>query len=408
MMINIEQVRNDFPILTELMNDQPLVYLDSGATSLKPRQVMAAIAHYNSKKTANVHRGVYALGSEATGLYEGAREKVAAFINAKPEEVVFTKGATEALNFVAMAYGLANLKAGDEIITSELEHHSSFLPWQNVARITGAKLVTIPLDTDGRITVENFKAVLTDKTKVVAVNYVSNVMGYIAPVKELAALAHEKGAIISVDAAQAAPHIKIDVQDINADFLSITGHKMLAATGIGVLYGKYGLLKGLNPISFGGEMIDLVELEASTYKDPPYRFEAGTPPIAGAISMAAAIDYINAVGQEAIHAHELALAKYAIEGLSTIEGVNIYNKNPDVGIIPFNVADIHPHDMATIYDASGICLRAGHHCAQLLMRWLKQAATLRCSIYLYNNKADIDAMIAATAKGKEVFEHGFI
>jgi len=403
---SVDTVRKDFAILSETMNNKPLVYLDSAATSLKPRQVLEAIAYYDTKKTANVHRGVYKLASEATDLYEAARETVASFINAKSQEVVFTKGATEALNLVALSYGLHNLKPGDEIITTELEHHSSFLPWQNVAKITGAVLKFVPLDGCGRITIENFESVLSDKTKVVAINYVSNVLGYISPIKDICKLAHTKGAIVTVDAAQAAAHLKIDVIDIGCDFLALTGHKMLGPTGVGVLYGRYELLNNMQPVSFGGEMIDLVELSSSTYKDAPYRFEAGTPVISGAIGLKAAIDYIASVGLASIHNHELALVKYAIDQLKSIEDIILFNPSTDIGIISFNLDGVHPHDMATVYDVEGVCMRAGHHCAQPLMAWLKQSATLRASIYLYNTKDDIDAMIRATILGKDAFING--
>ncbi|MCL1924479.1 MAG: SufS family cysteine desulfurase [Defluviitaleaceae bacterium] len=404
--MQIQKIRDDFPILKESMNGKPLIYLDNGATSLKPLQVLEAEAVYNTKKTANVHRGVYKLSNEATELYEEARATVAKFINADYKEIVFTKGATEALNMIAMGYGLSNLKKGDEIITSELEHHSSFLPWQNVAKLTGAKLVKIPLNDEGRITIENFKKALTDKTKVVAINYVSNVMGYMAPVKEICEICSERNIITNIDAAQAAPHLKIDVRELNCDFLSFTGHKMLAPTGVGVLYGKFKNLQQMNPVNFGGEMIDLVEFENSTYKDAPFKFEAGTPVIAGAIGLKAAVDYLENIGMEKIHAHEMELRKYAISELLKIEGIKIFNENAETGIISFNVANIHPHDMATVYDSEGVCVRAGHHCAQLLMKWLKQPATLRASIYLYNTKEEIDTFIKATITGKETFEDG--
>jgi len=406
-MLDIEKIRKDFPMMDEMMNGNPLVYLDSGATSLKPKQVVEAIEYYNTKKTANVHRGVYKLSNEATDLYEGAREKVAKFIGAKSErEIVFTRGATEALNLVAMSYGLHNLKPGDEILTSELEHHSSFLPWQNVAKVTGATLKFIPLSGDGRITIENFKRVLSSKTKVVAINYVSNVMGYISPIKEICRLAHAKGAVVSVDAAQAAPHLKINVQDLDCDFLSLTAHKMLGPTGTGVLYGKFDLLNKMEPVTFGGEMIDIVEFESSTFKDAPFRFEAGTPVIAGAIGLGAAIDYLESIGLDAIHEHEAMLRDYAVSKLKKIDGVTIFNEKSDTGIISFNVDGVHPHDMATVYDAGGICIRAGHHCAQPLMKWLCQPATLRASVYVYNTKEDIDALVRATVLGKDAFING--
>ena len=401
---DVNKIRSNFPILKETMNDKPLVYLDSSATSLKPQVVMDAIQLYNTKKTANVHRGVYKLGNEATELYESTRDKLATFINSpSSDSIIMTKGATEALNLVAMSYGMTNLKPGDEIITSQLEHHSSFLPWQNVANITGAKLVFVPLTPDGRITVDNFKSVLSDKTKVVALTYISNVMGYITPVKEITSLAHKVGAVVSIDAAQASPHIKIDVTDLDCDFLSFTGHKMLGPSGVGVLYGRYSLLESMPPVHFGGEMIDLVDLEGSTYKNPPYRFEAGTPVIGSTIGLGAAIDYLSNIGFEAIHKHEMDLRAYAIEGLSKIHGVTIYNKNSDIGIITFNMDGVHPHDMASVYDNHGVCVRAGHHCTQLLMRFLKQPATLRASLYLYNTKADVDALVEATKAAKLVF-----
>ncbi|MGL4374331.1 MAG: cysteine desulfurase [Turicibacter sp.] len=406
--IDVNRIREDFPILKETMNGKTLVYLDSSATTLKPQCVIDAVNNYNAKKTSNVHRGVYKLSNEATELYEGAREKVKNLLNAsKPEEIVFTRGATSALNLVAQSYGMANLSSGDEIIVSELEHHSSFLPWQHVAKRTGAILKFIPLDKEGRITVENFESVLTDKTKVVAINYISNVLGFVTPIKEIVTLAHAKGAIVSVDAAQAAPHIKIDVQDLDCDFLSFSGHKMCGPTGVGALYGKYDLLQSMEPIEFGGEMNDIVGLESSTWKDAPYRFEAGTPVIAGAIGLGAAIDYLQAIGFDEIATHEFLLRQYAVEQLDALGGITIFNKEAKTGIISFNIDDVHPHDAATIYDTEGVCVRAGHHCAQPLMGWLCQPATLRASLYVYNTKEEVDLFIAATKKGKEFFDGVF-
>ena len=411
-MLNLEKIRDNFPILKEKMNEHPLVYLDSAATSLKPISVINSIEYYNSKKSSNVHRGVYMLSQEVTLLYEQSREKVAKFINADEREIVFTKGATESLNIIANSYGLANLKKDDEIITSELEHHSSFLPWQNIASIVGAKLVLVPLDEEGKITVDNFKSVLNNKTKIVALNYISNTMGNIAPIKEIAALAHQYGAKIIVDAAQAAPHIPIDVKDLDIDFLAITGHKMLASTGIGILYGKFHLLNSMPPVNFGGEMVEYAGLNKSTFKEPPYKFEAGTPPIAEAISLSTAIDFINDIGFESIQEHEKELRKYAIKNLKLIKGIKIFNEESDIGIINFNSYStsngnlIHPHDMASFYDAEGICIRAGHHCAQLIMKWLAQPATLRASIYLYNTKSDIDKFIKATKTARDFLDMG--
>jgi len=403
-MLDVQKIRKDFEILKHTMNGKPLVYLDSAATALKPKAVLEAMEQYNTRSSANVHRGVYKLSNDATELYEGARKTVSEFINATSEdEIVFTKGATSALNLVAMSYGLHNLKPGDEILTTELEHHSSFLPWQNVAKVTGATLKFIPLTEVGRITTENFKSVLTDNTKVVALTHISNVMGYISPIKEICELAHQKSAIVVVDAAQSAPHLKIDVQDLGCDFLALTGHKLYGPTGIGVLYGKSALLNSMEPIEFGGEMIDIVEKDNSTFKDAPFRFEAGTPPIAGAIGLAAAIDYISNLGWDNVREHELELRDYATQKMSGIEGLKIFNPLPDIGIVSFNVDMVHPHDMATVYDVNGICVRAGHHCAQPLMKWLRQPATLRATFSIYNTKKDVDALVRATIEGKETF-----
>ncbi len=409
MTIDVQAIRKDFPIFEETLKDgHPLVYLDSGATTLKPNCVIEAVNHYNTKKSANVHRGVYKLSNEATELYEGAREKVKNLLNAKKvEEIVFTRGATSALNLVAQSYGLSNVSEGDEIIVTELEHHSSFLPWQQIARIKGATLRFVPLNDEGRVTIENFKSVLSERTKVVAINYVSNVMGYVTPLKEIIELAHSVGAVVSVDAAQAVPHMAIDVQALDCDFLSFSGHKMCGPTGVGVLYGKYELLQSMEPIEFGGEMNDIVGLESSTWKDAPYRFEAGTPVIAGAIGLGAAIDYLQSIGFDAIAKHEKELRDYAVQQLKEMGGISIYNETATTGIVSFNIDEIHPHDAATIYDNEGVCVRAGHHCAQPLMGWLCQPATLRASFYIYNTKEDVDLFIESTRKGKEFFDGVF-
>ena len=407
MSININKTREDFEILNQTMNGKPLVYLDSAATALKPKCVLAAMEKYYTKASANVHRGVYKISNDATAMYEGARQTVAEFLNApSTNEIIFTKGVTSALNMVAMGYGLHNLKPGDEILTTELEHHSSILPWQNVAKITGATLKFIPLTEEGRIKTENFSNALTPQTKVVALTHISNVMGYITPIKEICDLAHQHGAIVVVDAAQSAPHMKIDVQDLDCDFLAITGHKIYGPTGIGVLYGKFEILNNMEPVEFGGEMIDEVNLgpTGSTFKDTPFRFEAGTPPIAGAIGLAAAMRYLMNLGWENIAKHELELRDYALEQLSKIAGIKIFNPTTDTGIISFNVEDVHPHDMATVYDDNAICVRAGQHCAQPLMNWLCVGSTLRASVAIYNTKEDIDALIKATIEGRETFK----
>jgi len=381
-----------------------LVYLDTAASSLKPIQVINKLNEYYQKYGVNVHRGVYNLSFVATEQYEKSRKKVSAFINAKFEEIVFTRGASSALNLVASSYGLNNLTSDDEILVSELEHHSQVLPWQNVSNITGAKLIYIPLNKEGRITVENVKKVLTSKTKVVAINYVSNVMGYISPIKEIIELAHSVGAVVSVDAAQAAPHKKIDVVDLNCDFLAFSGHKMLGPTGIGVLYGKRDLLEAMPPIEFGGDMNDNVDKYEASWKEAPYKFETGTPPIAEAIGLGAAIDYLEEVGLEEIAEHELKLKDYTVEKIKELGGVTVYNPTSDTGIIAFNIDGVHPHDAITFFDGDNICMRAGHHCAQLVIRWLEVVATLRVSFYLYNTIEDCDKFVESLKNARDFFK----
>lgn len=378
--------RKDFPFL----RDHSSVYLDNAATSLKPDAVIAALDHYYRDLSANVHRGVYRESYEATRLYEEAREKIAAFLHASPEEIVYVRGTTAGLNLVASSWGMANLQAGDEIVVSELEHHSSVLPWQNVAKKTGAKLVFTPLSEDHRITVEGFRSVLSEKTKVVALTYVSNVMGYVTPLSEIIPLARAKGARIVVDAAQALQHFRVDVKALDCDFLAFSGHKMLGPTGIGILYGKKDLLEAMEPTEFGGDMIDVVEKETSTWKDAPYKFEAGTMPIAEAIGLGAAIDYWNAFDPEAMEDHVRRIRLYAYNQLKKIEGITIYNPHADTGIVAFNLDGVHPHDAASYFAEKAVCLRAGHHCAQLLIKHLSIDACLRASFCFYNTYADAD------------------
>ncbi|SFA47740.1 L-selenocysteine selenide-lyase (L-alanine-forming) [Parageobacillus thermantarcticus] len=406
--MNTKEIRRLFPILDQKVNGKPLVYLDNAATSQKPLSVIEALDRYYREYNSNVHRGVHTLGTKATDAYEGAREKVRRFINAKStQEIIFTRGTTTALNMVATSYGRANLQEGDEIVITYMEHHSNLIPWQQAAKRTGATLKYIPLQADGTIDMKDVEATVTENTKIVAVAHVSNVLGTINPIKEIARVAHQRGAVIVVDAAQSAPHMKIDVQDLDCDFLAFSGHKMCGPTGIGVLYGKRELLEKMEPVEFGGEMIDFVELYESTWKELPWKFEGGTPIIAGAIGLGAAIDFLEEIGLDNIAAHEQELAQYALERLSAIEGLTIYGPKHRGGLVTFNIEGVHPHDVATVLDAEGIAVRAGHHCAQPLMKWLNVTATARASFYLYNTKEEIDQLADALQKTKEYFGHVF-
>ncbi|WP_078429960.1 cysteine desulfurase [Alkalihalobacterium alkalinitrilicum] len=402
--MNVQEVRKQFPILHQEVNGNPLVYLDSAATSQKPIQVIGALDDYYRRYNSNVHRGVHTLGTLATDGYEGAREKVRKFINAhSTEEIVFTRGTTTALNLVASSYGRANVGVGDEIVITPMEHHSNIIPWQQVAKATGATLKYIPLQEDGSIDLGDVEKTITSQTKIVSVMHVSNVLGAINPIKKIAAIAHKHGAIMVVDGAQSTPHMKIDVQDLDCDFFAFSAHKMAGPTGIGALYGKKKLLDNMEPIEFGGEMIDFVGLQDSTWKELPWKFEGGTPIIAGAIGLGAAIDFLEEVGMDAILAHEHELALYAMERMSEIEGLTIYGPKKRAGVVTFNIDDVHPHDVATVLDAEGIAVRAGHHCAQPLMKWLNVTATARASFYLYNTKEDVDALVNGLIKTKEYF-----
>ncbi len=400
-------IREQFPILHQEINGHPLVYLDNAATSQKPLAVIEAIANYYKRDNSNVHRGVHTLGSRATDAYEGARERVARFLNARSaQEIVFTRGTTTALNLVAMSYGRAVCGEGDEIVITPMEHHSNMIPWQQVAKETGATLKYIPLQEDGTILLSDVEETITSRTKIVSVTHVSNVLGVTNPVKEIAEIAHRNGAVIVVDGAQSAPHMKVDVQDLDCDFFAFSGHKMCGPTGIGALYGKMELLERMEPIEFGGEMIDHVDLQSSTWKEVPWRFEGGTPIIAGAVGLAAAIDFLEEIGLDRIHEHEKQLTAYAVERLQEIEGLTIYGPLQErAGLVTFNLQDIHPHDVATVLDSYGIAIRAGHHCCQPLMRWLKASSTARASFYLYNTKDDIDRLAEGLIKTKEYFDY---
>ncbi|NNU90301.1 cysteine desulfurase [Anoxybacillus sp. CHMUD] len=406
--MNVKELRQLFPILDQQVNGKPLVYLDSAATSQKPLPVIEAIDNYYRQYNSNVHRGVHTLGTKATDAYEGAREKVRRFIGAaSTEEIIFTRGTTTAINLVAASYGRANVREGDEIVITYMEHHSNIIPWQQVAKQTGATLKYIPLQPDGTIRLEDVEQTVTPNTKIVAVMHVSNVLGTINPVKEIAQIAHKHGAVMVVDGAQSTPHMKVDVQDIDCDFYAFSGHKMCGPTGIGVLYGKKRLLEQMEPVEFGGEMIDFVGLYESTWKELPWKFEGGTPIIAGAIGLGAAIDFLEQVGLDHITEHEHRLAQYALEQLATIDGLTIYGPKARAGLVTFNIDGVHPHDVATVLDAEGIAVRAGHHCAQPLMKWLNVTATARASFYLYNTEEEIDALVSALKKTKEYFSYVF-
>ena len=402
--MDVRAIREQFPILDQKVNGHPLVYLDSSATAQKPVQVIEAVDQYYRQTNSNVHRGVHTLGSRATDLYEGSREKVRRFINAKSTaEIIFNRGTTAGINVVAQSYGLQNVKKDDEIVVTPMEHHSNLIPWQQVAKVTGATLKYIPLQEDGTISIQDVKETITNRTKIVAIAHISNVLGTINPIKEIAKIAHENDAIIVVDGAQSAPHLQVDVQDLNCDFYTFSGHKMCAPTGIGVLYGKEELLEKMEPVEFGGEMIDFVEKFDSTWKELPWKFEGGTPIIAGAIGLGAAIDFLTDIGLENIVQHEEKLAKYALERLKEIDGLTIYGPTTRAALVTFNLGDVHPHDVSTVLDTEGIAIRAGHHCAQVLMKQLDVSATARASMYVYNTEEDIDRLAEGLVKTKEYF-----
>ncbi|WP_025116646.1 cysteine desulfurase [Lysinibacillus fusiformis] len=402
-----KDIKSYFPILNQDVNGHRLAYLDSAATSQKPVQVIEAIKAYYEFDNSNVHRGVHTLGNRATDKYEGAREKVRKFINAQStQEIIFTRGTTTALNTVAASYGRANVAEGDEIVITQMEHHSNIIPWQQLAKETKATLKYIELEADGTISLEKVRATITPQTKIVSVSMASNVLGTINPIKEIAQIAHANGAVMVADGAQAAPHMKIDVQDLDVDFLGFSGHKMCGPTGIGVLYGKKEHLEKMEPIEFGGEMIDFVGLYDSTWKELPWKFEGGTPIIAGAIGLGAAIDFLTEIGLDNIAEHEHKLVGYAMDQLETIDGLKIFGPRDPMkrcGLVTFNLDDVHPHDVATVLDMNGIAIRAGHHCAQPLMKCLQQVATARASFYLYNTEEDIDRLVAGLRSAKEYF-----
>ena len=402
-----QKIRDDFPILKQRINDEPLVYLDSAATSQKPQAVIDSVTNYYQTINANTHRSVYTLGQRATDEYELARKKVQRFIKAKSsKEVIFTKGTTDSLNLVASTYGKKSIQAGDEIVITYMEHHSNLIPWQQLALRKNAVLKYIELTNDGQLDMDDARSKITDKTKIVAVTHASNVLGVTNDVQELARIAHSHNAVIVIDGAQAAPHQPIDVQKIDADFYAFSGHKMLSPMGIGVLYGKKELLEQMPPYQFGGEMINSVDKFDSTWSELPWKFEAGTQNVSGAIGLGKAIDYLNNLGMENIAEYEQELVDYALPKLLAIKNLTVYGPQDSTihnGVISFNLNNLHPHDVATAFDMDGVAVRAGHHCAQPLMKYLGVVATVRASFYFYNTKADVDKLLQAIADTKEFF-----
>jgi cysteine desulfurase / selenocysteine lyase len=399
-------VRKDFPIFETEARGKPLIYLDSAATSQKPRQVLDRVTLFYETENANVHRGVYELSEKATAAYEGARDACARFIGApSSRSIVFTRGTTEAINLVRYTWARVNVKAGDEILVTEMEHHSNLIPWQMLAEENGAALRHLPIDDDGRLRLDLLDDFITDKTKLVSVSLMSNVLGTINPIRPISDAAHAVGAKVVVDAAQAAPHLSFDVTDLGADFLTYSAHKMCGPTGAGVLYGREELLEEMPPFHGGGDMIREVWADRATWNEIPYKFEAGTPNVAQAVGMGAAVEYLEALGMDSVREHELDLAAYAMDRLDDI-GARIYGPREledRGGVVSFNFEEVHPHDMSTIVDQEGVCIRAGHHCAQPLMRRLGVAATARASFYVYNTREDVDALIAAVEKSKGWF-----
>lgn len=402
--IDVTALRADFPILSRTVHGAPLVYLDSAATSQKPTAVLDAMDAYYRETNANVHRGVYELAAEATSRYEAGRDAVARLVGAPRDTVVFTKNASEAINLVAWAWGVRNLTAGDEVLVTEMEHHSDIVPWQIVAEITGATVRFAPVTPGGELDMDELAAMLTERTRLVGVVHASNVLGTINPVAEITRMAHDVGALVLVDGSQSVPHMPVDVPAIGCDFFAFTGHKMLGPTGIGVLVGTREMLESMEPFLGGGEMISNVTTAGSTWADIPWKFEAGTPPIAEAIGLGAAAEYLMAVGMEAIRAHEVDLTGHMLDALGQVEGLTIYGpRDPATrgGAVSFSLPDLHPHDIAQLVDREGVCVRAGHHCAKPLMRVLGVGATARASAYLYNSHEEIDVLVRALGNARD-------
>ncbi|HLM54476.1 MAG TPA: cysteine desulfurase [Pyrinomonadaceae bacterium] len=402
---DVERVREDFPVLSQTVNGKPLVYLDNAASAQVPRIVIERGAKYLREEHSNIHRGVHYLSQRATSAYEGAREKARRFINAREaRECIFVRGVTEGINLVMHGYGRKFVEEGDEVVVSEMEHHSNIVPWQMLCEEKGARLRVIPMNDDGELLLDELDGLLNERTRMVCVGHVSNSLGTVNPVKEIAARAHKVGAVVLVDGAQGAPHVKVDVQDLDCDFYAVSGHKMFAPTGSGVLYGKAELLEKMNPFVGGGSMIRTVTFERSTYAAIPDKFEAGTPAIASQIGLGAAIDYLTGLDRAAAHAHEQELLRYATEKLRAIEGVRIIgNAREKASVLAFVIEDVHPHDVGTILDQEGIAIRAGHHCAQPVMQHFRVPATARASFAFYNTREEVESLAAAVQKVIEVF-----
>ncbi|HKU89369.1 MAG TPA: cysteine desulfurase [Steroidobacteraceae bacterium] len=402
---DVERVRRDFPILARQVHGKPLVFLDSAASSQRPSSVIEAVDAYERLHHANVHRGVHQLSQEATAMFEQARERVRRFVNAaSTREVIFTRGTTESINLVAQSYARPRLKPGDEILLTTLEHHANIVPWQIVAEQTGARVRAVPMDRRGVVTVDDVAAHLNDRTRIVAVAHVSNALGTVLPVREITRLAHARGAVVLVDGAQAVPHQAVDLKQLDCDFYAFSAHKMYGPTGIGVLVGRESLLEAMPPWQGGGDMILTVSFEKTTYNELPYKFEAGTPNISGAIGLGAAIDYIESLGIDNIHAHEQRLLQAATEKLLRVPGLTIVGTAPDkAAVISFTLEGVHPHDLGTILDSEGVAVRTGHHCAMPVMEFFGVPATARASFACYSQDSDIDALVRALGKAREVF-----
>ncbi len=406
-MFDVEAIRKDFPILERTVHGKPLVYLDNAATTQKPHAVIDALVEYYEHYNSNIHRGLHTLAEESTARYEEARQKVARFINAPgPESIIFTRNATESINLVAQGWGRTHIRAGDEIVLTVMEHHSNLVPWQMLAKETGAVLRFVDIDDEGRLRPEDWPRLVGERTKLVTLTQMSNVLGTINPVREIAALAHRYGALVFVDGAQSVPHMPVDVQDLDCDFLVFSSHKMLGPTGVGVVYARLSVLEETTPFLTGGHMISRVTLEDSTWNDLPWRFEAGTPNIADVIAFGAAIDYLTGIGMRAVRRHEIELTAYALQVLSEIPDVTLYGpKDASVrgAAVSFNLGELHPHDIGTVLDSYGIAIRAGHHCAQPLMTRLGVVATARASFYLYNTREEIDALVRGVKEAAKFF-----